>query len=140
MIIFSGGIRMKNTQTPEEKSNDSKAELKDANEKRIDSLMKISNRYVRTQRHLEQHSDITNLDNLKHSLKVQEEREDRMENLKNIIIHGKHEEIDDRANVKKHLEFTNHYLQHHAGHMDETTLKKTMEKQEHRKEQLEFLD
>lgn len=125
---------------PEEQALNSNEELREANERRIDELLKINNRYVRTQRHLEQHSDITNLDNLKHSLKVQEEREAQIKNLKNIITYGEHEEVDDRKNIKRNIEFTEHYLQHHASHMDQFSLQKTQEKQEHRKEQLRFLD
>ncbi len=125
---------------PEEQAVESKQEEQKANERRIDALLKINNKYVRTQRHLEQHSDISSLDNLKHSFKVQEEREGTIKNLKTIIAYGKHEESDDRENLKKHLEYTDHYLQHHSAHMDEATLKNTVEKQEHRKEQLEFLE
>lgn len=131
---------MSNGINPEEQAALSEKEVKEANENRIDELMKINNRYVRTQRHLEQHSDITKLDNLKNSLKIQDERQAQMDNLKNIIVYGKHEEVDDKANLKKHLEFTDHYLQHHAAHMDEFSLQKTEEKQEHRKEQLKFMD
>jgi len=38
------------------------------------------------------------------------------------------------------MEFTNHYLQHHAAHLDENTLENTKTKQEHRKEQLDFIN
>lgn len=124
----------------ESKARDSKEELRLANENRIDALININNRYVRTQRHLEQNSSITELDRLKHALKVQEEREASMKNLKNIIAYGEHEDIDQPKILKKRLEYTEHYLQHHADHMDEFTLQKTNEKQDHRKEQLEFLD
>ncbi len=129
---------MKNNKR-EIKSIDSKEELGMCNERRLEELLKLNNRYVRTQRHLEQNSDITNLDQLKHSFKIQEEREAQMDNLKNIIAHGIHEEVDQIHNLKRNLEFTGHYLQHHAAHMDEATLENTIEKQEHRKEQLNFL-
>jgi len=123
-----------------EKSIDSKDELKLANERRIEQLLKINNRYVRTQRHLEQNSDIASLDQLKHSFEIQKEREEQMENLINIIAHGKHEQVDPVENLKRNLEYTEHYLEHHSGHMDEELLQRTREKQEHRKEQLSFLD
>ncbi|HZJ57270.1 MAG TPA: hypothetical protein VFD89_03410 [Clostridia bacterium] len=122
------------------KGIDSKDELKLANERRIDELLDISNRYVRTQRHLEEHSDISDPDNLRHAHKIQEEREDRMENLKNIIAYGKHEEVDETENLERNLEFADGYLENNASRMDELTLDKTREKQAHRKEQLEFLD
>ncbi|MCX7710841.1 MAG: hypothetical protein N2484_13460 [Clostridia bacterium] len=125
---------------PEEQAVDSQKENQEANARRIEALLELNNRYVRTQRHLEQHSDITRLENLKHSLKIQEEREARMENLKNIITQGKHNEVDEKANLKRNLEFTEHYLQHHSAHMDQFSLEKTTEKQEHRREQLKFMD
>ncbi|HYF75001.1 MAG TPA: hypothetical protein VD757_00320 [Candidatus Nitrosocosmicus sp.] len=124
----------------EMKANDSIEELKHANDRRIEELLKISNRYVRTQRHLEENSDIARLDQIKHSFRIQGEREARMENLKNIIAYGKHEHVDEAENLKRNLEFTDHYLQHHGAHMDESTLQSTREKQEHRKEQLDFLN
>ena len=133
---------MKRIQDGESKTNslDSKSELQAANERRVEALLEINDKYVRTERHMEQHSDISRIDQIKHSLKVQEEREAQMENLKNIIVNRQHEEVDDRQNTKRNLEFTDHYLQHHSAHMDEGTRNKTLEKQEHRKEQLENLD
>lgn len=122
------------------KGIDSKDELKLANERRIEELLDINNRYVRTQRHLEEHSDISDPDNLRHALKIQEERENRMDNLKNIIAYGKHEEVDERENLKRNLEYTDGYLENNASRMDKETLDNTREKQAHRKEQLEFLD
>lgn len=122
------------------KAQDSKDELKSANARRIEELLRIDNRYVRTQRHLEENSDIARLDQIKHSLEIQAEREARMENLKNIIAYGKHEGVDEVENIKRNLEFTDHYLQHHSAHLDENTLQNSKLKQEHRKEQLSFLD
>jgi hypothetical protein len=124
----------------EEKAKDSIGEMKHANDRRIEELLKISNRFVRTQRHLEENSDIARLEQIKHSFEIQDERESRMENLKNIIAYGKHEHVDEVQNLKRNLEFTEHYLQHHSAHMDEGTLDNTKTKQEHRKEQLNFLD
>ena len=122
------------------KEIDSKEELKLANEHRIEELLNINNRYVRTQRHLEQYSDISDPENLRHASEIQEERENRMENLKDIIAYGKHEEVDEVENLERNLEYTDGYLEHNASRMDEFSLNKSMEKQAHRKEQLEFLD
>lgn len=121
------------------KARDSAEELKLANERRVDALMKISNRYVRTQRHLEENSDIASLEQLKHSFEIQDEREARMENLKNIIAYGKHDQVDETDNLRKNMEFSEHYLEHHKDHMDEDTLKNSIEKQQHRKDQLDSL-
>lgn len=123
-----------------EKAADSKEELKMANERRIEELMNINNRYVRTERHLEQHSDISNPDNLEHSEQVQQERQQQMDNLKTIIAYGKHEQEDQEDNLRKRMEYTDGYLNHNAQHMDKETLEKTLEKQEHRKEQMDFMN
>lgn len=122
------------------KAIDSKEELKMANERRIEELMNINSRYVRTERHLEQHSDISNPDNLNHSEKIQEERQQQMDNLKNIIAYGKHEQEDSQENLRRRMEYTDGYLNHNAQNMDKETLEKTLEKQEHRKEQLDFMN
>ena len=123
-----------------EKAADSKEELKMANERRIEELMNINNRYVRTERHLEQHSDISNPDNLEHSEQIQQERLQQMDNLKNIIAYGKHEQEDQEENLRKRMEYTDGYLNHNAQRMDNETLEKTLEKQEHRKEQMDFMN
>ncbi|HEY8421432.1 MAG TPA: hypothetical protein VIL05_06810 [Thermoclostridium sp.] len=122
-----------------EKAIDSKEEQKMANERRIEELLNINNRYVRTERHLEQHSDIADPENVKHSEKIQEERLQQMENLKNIVAYGEHEQEDQVENLKRNIEYTDGYLDHNADKMDKETLEKTLEKQEHRKEQLDFL-
>jgi hypothetical protein len=119
-----------------EKAADSKEELQMANERRIDELMNINNRYIRTERHLEQHSDISNPDNLEHSEQIQQERLQQMDNLKNIIAYGKHEQEDQEDNLRKRMEYTDGYLNHNAQHMDKETLEKTLEKQE----QMDFMN
>lgn len=124
----------------EVKAKDSAEELKLANDRRIEELLNINNRYVRTQRHLEENSDIASPDQLKHSLEIQDEREATMENLKNIIAQGKHEQVDEVDNLKRNLEFTDHYIRRHMDHMDEETLQNSKTKQEHRKDQLNSIE
>lgn len=126
-------------ESSKDKAIDSKEELKMANERRIDELLNINNRYVRTERHLEQHSEIADPDNVENSEKIQNERLRQMENLKNIIAYGEHEQEDQVDNLKRNLEYTDGYINHNANNMDKETLEKTLEKQEQRKEQLDFL-
>jgi len=130
----------KDDQQRKDKSADSTDELKMANDRRIDALLGIQNRYVRTARHIEQNKDITSPENLEHAIEIQKDREEQMENLKNIIAYGKHEEVDEKKNLERNLKFTENYLRNNADRMDEETLRKTMEKQEHRREQMDFLD
>ncbi len=127
------------SENSKDKATDSKEELKMANERRIEELLNINNRYVRTERHLEQHSDIADPESIRHSEEIQNERLQQMENLKNIIAYGEHPQEDQVENLKRNLEYTDGYLNHNADRMDKETLEKTLEKQEHRKEQLDFL-
>lgn len=127
------------SESSKDKAIDSKEELKMANERRINELLNITNRYVRTQRHLEQHSDIADPENVEHAQKIQNERLEQIENLKNIIAYGEHEQEDQVENLKRNLEYTEGYINNNAENMDSETLEKTLEKQEHRKEQLDFL-
>lgn len=127
------------SENSKDKATDSKEELKMDNERRIEELLNINNRYVRTERHLEQHSDIADPESIRHSEEIQNERLQQMENLKNIIAYGEHPQEDQVENLKRNLEYTDGYLNHNADRMDKETLEKTLEKQEHRKEQLDFL-
>lgn len=119
---------------------DDKKEVRAANERRIEELLNINNRYTRTKRHMEEFAEIMNEEQMEHAIKIQEDRERRMENLKNIIAYGKHEQENEVQNLKRNLEFTENYLANHAHRMDKETLEKTLEKQAHRREQLDFLD
>lgn len=124
----------------ETKSKDSKDELKLANERRIEELLDINNRYVRTQRHLEENHSKASLEQLSHSFEIQKDREDRMENLKDIIAYNSHNHTDEKEILEERIEFTDHYLQHNSANMDPDALQNTNEKQEHRREQLKNLD
>jgi len=117
------------------KSKDSRDELKMANERRVEELLKINNRYVRTERHLEENHSIASLDQLKHSFEIQKEREQQMENLKDIIAHNRHDQVNQGEALEKRIEFTDHYLQHNNANMESDALQNTIEKQEHRREQ-----
>jgi inactivated superfamily I helicase len=106
------------------------------NERRIDHLVDLVDKQTRTERHLEQHSDISDADNINHAKNIQEKRQEEIENLKNIIVNGEHSNNDQKENLRKRYEYTEGYLNHNADHMDQVTLENTKEKQEHRKEQM----
>lgn len=113
--------------------------LEEVNARRINQLTDVIERYVRTERHLEQHSDIAELETLKRTLKIQEVRENQIEHLKELIVQGKHCNGNERHNLERNFFYTSRYLDHNSGRMDEFTLEKTMEKQHHRKDQLSFV-
>lgn len=110
--------------------------LKDQNAKRLEQLENLVEKHTRTERHLEQHSDIARPESIAHSKEIQREREAAIENLENVIVKGKHVNVDEIANLQRNYEFTNGYLEGNADKMDSVTLENTKEKQENRKEHL----
>jgi hypothetical protein len=108
------------------------------NERRIDHLVNLVERQTRTERHLEQHSDISSSpENIDHAKQVQAERQQEIDNLKNKIAYGENVSNNYKENTEKRLLYTEGYLNHNADHMDEETFENSKRKQEHRKEQLD---
>jgi hypothetical protein len=109
-------------------------------ERRVDHLINLVEKQTRTERHLEEHSDISHSpENIEHAKQVNQERQNEIENLKNILVHGENCNNDYKENTEKRLVYTEGYLNHNAEHMDKETFKNAKEKQEHRKEQLDQL-
>ncbi|WP_099191345.1 hypothetical protein [Tepidibacter mesophilus] len=109
------------------------------NARRIDELVDLVEKHTRTERHLEQHSDISSPEQIEHSKEVQREREHQMKNLKNIIAYGQHESDNDLENLEKNYHYSQGYLSHNQENMSEQDVERAMEKQEHRKDQMKFL-
>jgi hypothetical protein len=107
-------------------------------ERRVDHLVNLVEKQTRTERHLEEHSDISHSkDNIEHAKQLNEERQCEIDNLKNILAHGENYNNDYKENTEKRLLYTEGYLNHNSDHMDEKSFKNAKEKQEHRKEQLD---
>jgi hypothetical protein len=109
-------------------------------ERRVDHLINLVEKQTRTERHLEEHSDISSSpENLEHAKRVNEEREDEIQNLKNILSHGENYNNDYKENTEKRLRYAEGYLNHNSDHMNDQAFKNAKAKQEHRKEQLDQL-
>ncbi len=110
------------------------------NERRIEHLENLVEKQTRTERHLEEHSDISSSPkNIEHVKELQQDRQCEIDNLKNKIAYGDNSSNDYRENTEKRLQYTEGYLNHNADHMDEASYQNAMKKQEHRKEQLDSL-
>lgn len=110
------------------------------NERRIDNLINLVEKQTRTERHLEEHSDISSSpENIEHAKQIQRERQDQIENLKNIIAYGDSNRDKQLKNTEKRFLYAEGYLNHNADHMDEESFKNAKERQEHRKEQMDTL-
>ncbi len=62
--------------------------LKEKTAGRVNHLVNDVENYTRTERHLEQHSDISDRDRLKNAIGIQREKKEQIKHLKNIIIHS----------------------------------------------------
>lgn len=110
------------------------------NERRIDHLANLVEKKTRTERHLEQHSDISSSPhNIEHAREIQQERQDEIDHLKDKIAYGENISNNEKENTEKRLLYTEGYLNHNADHMNQESFKNAKEKQEHRKEQLDSL-
>lgn len=119
-----------------ENDNDNSSE----NERRLDHLVNLVERQTRTERHLEESSDISSPENIQHAKEIQGVRQKEIDNIKNIIVNREHSNNDQEKNVKKRYKYTEGYIKHNEDTMDETTLENTKIKQEHRKEQIDSLE
>lgn len=126
-------------------NNDSKKQKREQqleNERRVENLIDIVENKVRTDRHLEQHSDIGDPDRLDHAREIQEERKEQIENLKQTIVYGdnlKNGTKEQIENIKDNYTFAEGYINHNGDHMDEKSFQNLKKKQENRKEQMDQL-
>ncbi|MDF2510509.1 MAG: hypothetical protein K0S04_375 [Herbinix sp.] len=105
-------------------------------EHRVENLISLVEKQTRTERHLEEHTDISSSpENIKHAKEVNQNRQHEIENLKDILAHG--EKDNAIKNTEKRMRNTGGYLNNNADHMDGQALKNAQTKQENRRDQLE---
>ena len=110
------------------------------NERRIDHLENLVEKKTRTERHLEEHSDISHSpSNIQHAKELQQERQAEIEHLKDKIAYGDNVCNNEKESTEKRLLYTEGYLNHNAEHMSEDAFRNTKAKQERRKEQLDSM-
>lgn len=108
-------------------------------ENRIDELINLVEKNTRTERHLEQHSDICSPSRLESAQELHNTRQDNIENLKDKIIYEDGGPTDERENLVKNMAFTEGYIEHNSNHMSNEQLQNMKEKQKNRKEKLNEL-
>lgn len=110
------------------------------NERRIDHLTNLVEKQTRTERHLEEHSDISSSPkNIEHAKQLNQERQQEINHLKDKIAYGDNVSNDYKKNTQKRLEYTEGYINHNAQNMDQASYENAKAKQEHRREQLDSL-
>lgn len=110
-------------------------------DRQLDNLINLVENHTRTKRHLEQYSHIGNKENKAHARKIQEIREEQIEDLKDKLngtgdIQTREEQIE---NLERRYELTQGYIENNKEDMSQKMLQNLEEKQEKRRIQLENL-
>ncbi len=111
-------------------------------ERQLDNLINIKEKHTRTQRHLEQYSEIGDKDNKDNARRKQQIREKEMEELKSKITdEDKYISPEEHLeNVKENYNNTESYIENNKESIDNQMLRNLQEKQEHREEQIIYLE
>ncbi|MBP3502495.1 MAG: hypothetical protein J6K42_03330 [Clostridia bacterium] len=107
-------------------------------ERQLENLTNLVENHTRTERHLEQYSEIGNKENKDIARKKQEIREEEMQNLKDKIITGDKQTPEEiLEDTKTKYKLTGRYVANNYNNIPEENLKKIQEKQKNRKIQIE---
>ncbi len=110
-------------------------------ERQLDNLINLVENHTRTERHLEQYSHIGNPENKENARKIQEIREEQIDNLKDKIQgnedkQSKEEQLENV--IEKYLN-TEGYIRNNEDNMSEEQLNNMEKKQDNREIQIENL-
>ena len=111
--------------------------------RKVDNLINIVENHTRTKRHLEQYSEIGDLEFKEMARDKQDLREKQINELKNQLI-GNDKDIQTKdehlAGAKTNYEFAEGYIENNKDHMNEEDLKNLKKRQANRKIQIENLE
>ena len=112
-------------------------------DRKLDNLINIVENHTRTERHLEQYSEIGNPENKERAREKQDLREKQIDTLKQQIIGNepngptKQEQME---NLKENYQFGEGYIKSNRNHMNQIDLENLKRRQENRKTQMENLE
>lgn len=118
-------------------ANEERDKIETAN--RIEELENIIEGHTRTERHLEQHSDIASPEKVRQAREKQVEREDNIEILEDKIVSGKRSDNDEIEGLERNYTFAKGYMEHNKEHMDQEALENMKEKQQNRRDKMQEL-
>ena len=118
----------------------SERRLQEQNEHRLDQLVDTVENYTRTERHLEQYSNIGDPKNKAHARDIQADRKSEIQHLKNTIVYGAEYDAHPLENLKENYEDTKEYLDHFGSRLDDRTLKNVEEKQKNRERNIDQME
>lgn len=108
-------------------------------ENRINEMLNVAERFTRTERHLEQHSDISKPEQIDHAREIQVQRIEDINNLKDKIIYGDGGPTNEVTNIDKNIVYGEGYLAHNGNHMNPEDRKNLEENIRNRKDKKEEL-
>lgn len=111
-------------------------------DRQLENLENLVENHTRTQRHLEQYSEIGDPENKENARKIQKIREQQIKELESKL-----KDEDKYISPEEHLEnlkqnyiSTQGYIEKNRDSIDEQMLNNLLEKQQHREEQINFLE
>ena len=109
-------------------------------ERQVENLVNLVEKHTRTERHLEQYSDIGSREGKERAREKQDVRETEMQNLKDKIVSNNTEsKVEQVQNLADNYKGAQIYMEENYEKMSDERLKNMQERQEHRKEQIENL-
>lgn len=119
--------------------NDNNIEKKD---RQLDNLINIVENHTRTKRHLEQYSDIGNPENKENARRIQDIREEQIDELKDKIkgVNEKQTREEQLENVIEKYINAEGYIRNNEDNMSEEQLNNMEKKQDNREIQIENLE
>ncbi|MBO5413544.1 MAG: hypothetical protein J6A29_04550 [Clostridia bacterium] len=112
----------------------------DKKEKQVENLVNLVEKHTRTERHLEQYSNIGSREGKERARDKQDVREEEIDKLKNKIVsnntESKTEQVQNLSNNYKGAQI---YMEENYEKMPEERLQNMQNRQQHRKDQLESL-
>lgn len=117
-------------------------ENSDKKEQQIENLENLVENHTRTERHLEQYSEIGDKDNKENARNIQKIREEEISNLESKLKdEDKYTSPEEQLkNLKENYYNTQNYIDNNRDSIDEQMLNNLLEKQQHREEQIMFLE
>ena len=117
-------------------------ENKETKERQIENLENLVENHTRTQRHQEQYSHIGSHENKENARNIQKIREEQIKELESKLKdEDKYISPEQHlANLKENYYNTQGYIENNKDSIDEEMLRNLQEKQQHREEQIMFLE
>lgn len=114
--------------------------LEEKKKEQVENLMNLVERHTRTERHLEQYSEIGDKDNKERAREKQDTREQEMQNLKNKIVNGNETKTEQAKNLIQNYNKTQEYINNNLETLTDQKLENMQNRQENRRDQMENMN